>query len=320
MNHSLVEIEKMGRSFSTQDIRAQDSFDYWNGIVENTYASSSINKNLTEGEFGGDLSVKSLGSSALITRIKSTPIEYQETALGQRTEDYFICLSLCPRALLSQNGLSSVQLENDIVAYDNNLPFCYSFPEGDNQIVISVPQAVLIQQFSNIKPYLNKTLNSKSQLAKLLTTMIQQAWEMEELEDVFGDRVLIAILTILKTAFEANEPSSVQKVQQYKVDKLILAKDFILANLADSELNVERISQQLHMSARTLSRLFARDNTSVIRWLWQQRLKACHRALLSKLDLPISKIAYDYGFSNLPHFNKLFKEEYGITPSDLRQQ
>lgn len=43
----------MGRSFSTQDIRAQDGFDYWNEIVENTYtyASSSINKNLTKGEF-----------------------------------------------------------------------------------------------------------------------------------------------------------------------------------------------------------------------------------------------------------------------------
>ena len=36
----------MGRSYSTQDIRAQDSFDYWNEIVENTYASSSANKNL----------------------------------------------------------------------------------------------------------------------------------------------------------------------------------------------------------------------------------------------------------------------------------
>ncbi|MFC3902107.1 transcriptional regulator, AraC family [Acinetobacter marinus] len=315
----------MGRSYSTQDIRAQDitaqdRFDYWKDVVESTYASSSTNKQLNEGEFAGELSVKSLGSSALITRIQSTPIEYQETILGQRTEDYFICLSLCPRALLSQNGLSSVQLEKDIVVYDNNLPFCYAFPEGDNQIVISVPHAVLSQHFPEVQSYLNQTLHRKTPLSTLLVTMIQSTWETEELEDVFGDRVLITLLHLLRTAFEANEPSSIQAVQQYKFDKLALAKEFILANLVDSELNVEKISQQLHISARTLSRLFARENTTVMRWLWQQRLNACHRALLMKTNLPISKIAYDYGFSNLSHFNKLFKEEYGITPSDLRQQ
>ncbi|WP_323877444.1 AraC family transcriptional regulator [Aeromonas caviae] len=310
----------MGRSYSTQDVRAQDSFDYWNELVENTYASSSENKNLTEGHFDGELSVKSLGSSALITRIKSTPMEYKETYSGKRTDDYFLCLSLCPQALLTQNGMSSIQLENDIVVYDNNLPFNYLFPDGDNQIVISVPHVVMRQHIPGIKNYLNKTLNGTSPLGKLITTMIQETWELDELEEVYGDRVLSTILTLLNIAFDAAEPTSIKAVKNYKRDKLALAKEYIQANLGDSTLTVEKISQQLHMSARTLSRLFTRENSSMMRWLWLQRLKACHRALLFKPELPISEIAYEYGFSNLSHFNKLFKETYNMTPSDLRHK
>ena len=35
--------------------------------------------------------------------------------------------------------------------------------------------------------------------------------------------------------------------------------------------------------------------------------------------LLISTIAYDIGFSDLSHFNRAFRERYGMTPSDARQ-
>ncbi|KFZ38700.1 AraC family transcriptional regulator [Shewanella mangrovi] len=310
----------MSRSYSTQDVRAQESFDYWQDLVENTYVSSTNNKNLTEGKFSGELKVKSLGARALITRIKSTPMEYRETLEGKRTDDYFICLSLCPKAHLSQNDQTSTQLAGDIVLYDNRLPFCYSFPEGDNQIVISLPHAVLTEQLPDVELYLNKTLSSCSPLGRFVGTMIQQAWENDELEEIFGDQILNAILALLKAAYHAATPSTLGEVQQYRRDTLTLAKQYIQNHLGETSLSVETISLQLHMSARTLSRLFSRDNTSVMRWVWQQRLQACHRVLLSQQDTPISDIAYQFGFSNLSHFNKLFKDKYGITPTELRQQ
>lgn len=310
----------MGRSYSTQDVRAQETFDYWQSLVENTYVSSTNNKNLTEGDFSGELAVKSLGKSALISRIRSTPLEYQETSDGKRTDDYFICLSLCPKAHLSQGGQISTQLEGDIVIYDNRLPFCYSFPEGDNQIVIALPHSVFTKQIPDIELYLNKTLRSSSPLGKFVGTMIEQAWESDEMEEIFGDQIMTAILTLLKTAYQADAPSTSREVQRYRRDTLTLAKQYIQTHLGDTSLSVETISQQLHMSARTLSRLFSRDNTSVMRWVWQQRLQACHRMLLSQKDTAISDIAYQFGFSNLPHFNKLFKEKYGLTPTELRQQ
>lgn len=43
----------MGRSYSTRDVRAQESFEYWQNLVGSTYSAFTKNKNLTEGDFQG---------------------------------------------------------------------------------------------------------------------------------------------------------------------------------------------------------------------------------------------------------------------------
>lgn len=309
----------MGRSYSTRDVRAQESFEYWQNLVGSTYSAFTRNTNLTEGDFQGELSVKSLGRSALLTRIFSTPMEYHEKEEASYTDDYFICLSLCPYAQLTQNGTTTEQFSGDMVIYDNNQPFSYRFPEGDNQIVISVPHIVFNAKVNNAETLLNKTLKCGSPLGRFVGSMIQQAWETEEQEDIFGDKMLSAILTMLRSAFEAASPEGNHAVQRDKKDSLTLVQQFIIEHIGDHYLSVESISQQFHMSSRTLSRLFSKENTSVMRWVWQQRIKVSYKLIMTNKDVPISEIAHQNGFSNISHFNKMFKETYGLTPSQLRQ-
>ncbi|MFZ6040216.1 helix-turn-helix domain-containing protein [Vibrio natriegens] len=309
----------MGRSYSTRDVRAQESFEYWQNLVGSTYSAFTKNKNLTEGDFQGELSVKSLGRSALITRIRSTPMEYHEMEEASYTDDYFICLSLCPYAQLTQNNTTTEQLAGDIVVYDNNQPFSYRFPQGDNQIVISVPHSVFNVKVNSSERLLNKTLKSESPLGRFVGSMIEQAWESEEQEDIFGDKMLSAILSMLSSAFEAVSPEGNRAVQRDKKDNLTLVQQYVIDHIGEHSLSVESISQQFHMSSRTLSRLFSKENTSVMKWVWQQRIKASYKLIMTNSDIPISEIAHQHGFSNISHFSKMFKETYGVTPSQLRQ-
>ncbi|EKO3909581.1 helix-turn-helix domain-containing protein [Vibrio fluvialis] len=309
----------MSRSYSTRDVRAQESFEYWQSLVGSTYSAVTKNTNLTEGDFQGELAVKSLGRSALITRIHSTPMEYHETEEASYTDDYFICLSLCPYAQLTQNNTTTEQSYGDIVVYDNNQPFSYRFPQGDNQIVISVPHLVFNASVNSAEFLLNKTLKRDSPLGRFVGSMIEQAWESEEQEDIVGDKMLFAILSMLGSAFEVASPEGDRAIQRDKKDNLTLVQQFIIDNIGDSSLSVESISQQFHMSSRTLSRLFSKEKTSVMRWVWQQRIKASYKWVMTKPDVPISDIAHHHGFSNISHFSKMFKETYGVTPSQLRQ-
>ena len=48
------------------------------------------------------------------------------------------------------------------------------------------------------------------------------------------------------------------------------------------------------------------------------RLSQASRLLLADTDEPIMDIARRCGFNSIPHFNRVFKKKYGITPSALR--
>ena len=96
-----------------------------------------------------------------------------------------------------------------------------------------------------------------------------------------------------------------------------MVKQFILANLEQTELTVEKISSATHVTPRTLSRLFATENTTIIRWLWQQRLCASHQALIAGRFNQVSEAALSFGFTNLSHFSRAFKQAYGMSPQQL---
>jgi len=51
--------------------------------------------------------------------------------------------------------------------------------------------------------------------------------------------------------------------------------------------------------------------------LWQQRLSTCHDALLRGQFRQVSEAALSFGFSNLSHFSKVFKNAYGMSPQQL---
>ena len=97
-------------------------------------------------------------------------------------------------------------------------------------------------------------------------------------------------------------------------------KQFLLRNLDQTDLTVQSISAAVHVSPRTLNRLFAAEGTTVIRWLWQQRLSASHAVLIKGQIKQVSQVALSFCFTNLSHFSRAFKQAYGLSPQQLLRQ
>ena len=55
------------------------------------------------------------------------------------------------------------------------------------------------------------------------------------------------------------------------------------------------------------------------RWLLQKRLEAASR-LLKQSDKLVADAAFESGFQNIAHFNRVFKQHYGISPLQYRKQ
>ena len=87
--------------------------------------------------------------------------------------------------------------------------------------------------------------------------------------------------------------------------------------MSDSDLNVETIGAELGLSRVQLYRkVKALTGQSPVELLRTARLQK-GRQLLQASGKTISEVAYEVGFTAPSYFTKCFKDEFGISPSDL---
>ena len=98
---------------------------------------------------------------------------------------------------------------------------------------------------------------------------------------------------------------------------LIKFRDFVEKNMADSDLSVETIGAELGLSRVQLYRkVKALTGQSPVELLRTARLQK-GRELLQTTNKNVSEVAYEVGFTAPSYFTKCFKDEFGISPSDL---
>jgi ABC-type sugar transport system substrate-binding protein/DNA-binding response OmpR family regulator len=131
----------------------------------------------------------------------------------------------------------------------------------------------------------------------------------------------------LKDLFGNEEPQvglieepQIEEPQKKEDTFMIKFRDFIEQNMSDSELGVENIGAELGLSRVQLYRkVKALTGQSPVELLRTARLHKARR-LLQGSDKSISEVAYEVGFTAPSYFTKCFKDEFGVSPSDLTSQ
>ena len=131
----------------------------------------------------------------------------------------------------------------------------------------------------------------------------------------------------LKGLFRSEEEKEVKEVHltevpieesQKKEDTFMIKfREFIERNMSDSDLGVETIGAELGLSRVQLYRkVKALTGQSPVELLRTARLHKARR-LLQESGKSISEVAYEVGFTAPSYFTKCFRDEFGISPSDL---
>ena len=125
---------------------------------------------------------------------------------------------------------------------------------------------------------------------------------------------------MLRDLFEGKaQAESTPVMNPRDVDFLNKFKEYIEEHLEEADFNVESLSEKMFLSRSQLYlKVKALTGMSPIEHLRSARMKRAHHLLLTT-GLSISEIAYSVGFTLPNHFSKIFHQEYGITPSQLRK-
>ena len=94
----------------------------------------------------------------------------------------------------------------------------------------------------------------------------------------------------------------------------------IRAEYADPEISPTRIAARLRISTRYLHKLLHETGSSFSERVQELRLEKAFALLSGKTRATrkVHEAAYDAGFSDLSHFNRVFRRRYGLTPTAAR--
>lgn len=94
----------------------------------------------------------------------------------------------------------------------------------------------------------------------------------------------------------------------------------IIESKVQSNLKLGEIAFLCNMSLSTFKRHFTSEyKTSPGKWLQERRLETAKK-LLEKGELKSSDIYLDFGYNNLSNFSIAFKNKYGFSPKNLKNQ
>ena len=104
-----------------------------------------------------------------------------------------------------------------------------------------------------------------------------------------------------------------------KLSPLDRAIDYMETHL-DQQQCLQLAASHAGITQQHLGRLFKKNFTlTPARWLWKTRAERA-ADFLQYSGLPIATIAEQCGFQSLPHFSRIFKQQYQVSPTDFRKQ
>ncbi len=159
-------------------------------------------------------------------------------------------------------------------------------------------------------PFTLKTTDRLAQLMELGLQPIRKGnHESTELKNALGRAIFLEYFNQAKLILDEKPlPDLVKRVKTY-----------IEEHYTD-DCNAKSIAEYAGVTPRYLLKLFRKHvDSSPVDYLWQLRMKKAVR-LLTYQGLTVSEIAYQCGFKNPFHFSRYVKQQYGVSPTELRKQ
>ena len=144
----------------------------------------------------------------------------------------------------------------------------------------------------------------------------------QQLERAGLDQCILRLLVLLLCSEPLETPPPAAPLARHGRDEVfddLLV--WILANL-HRPIRLEDLARQSCYSARSLCNFFhERFQCGPVQWIRRQRLLAARQRLLQPVaGDTVSKVATEFGYSNLAQFSRDFQRQFQINPSQLLRE
>jgi AraC-like DNA-binding protein len=239
-------------------------------------------------------------------------------------ESFKIDVQVRGRTLFAQGGRDVALAPGDLTLVDLSRPSRVRSGSNWQEVVaVRFPHAALPLRHDELARLTAVPISGQSGLGSAISSLARHlGTQLDGSGATDGARLAAALIDLLTVALaERLDRGAAVPGPARKRALLVTVQTFIERHLMDARLSPGAIAAAHHISVRALHKLFEGQGTSVGRWIRERRLERCRRELLdpARTDLPVSAIAFGWGFADAAHFSRVFKDAYGQPPGEYRR-
>jgi len=245
-------------------------------------------------------------------------------ALIQQSNDniFFIGFMLAGDATLSQDDHRAELHPGDIAILDSSRAYFIDVPRSFDALWVSVPRYRLEGRLHSLSEIMAQRIDGSTGVGHVASSMLSAALdEAPHMQASEANRIANHLLDLLGLILaDRTEDKRSDRATSYSTSMLRRVQEYVEKNLDDEILSPEQVASAQNVSMRYINKLFAREGTSIARWIRIRRLERCRIDLESPdhSNQSISDIAYSHGFGNISSFNRAFRSHFGLSPRTLR--
>lgn len=293
-----------------------ERFDVFRQVVDNVFCPMQIEADrAARGSFEATIEAADLGNVHVV-RVSTSPVAVRRRAQDiARIDDppYLVKFQLKGESFWSQRGREVHAREGDFIICSTAEPYSLTFRGPYEMPVLVVPQSVMRRLTPDPDRFLGVRMSGEDADCGLLSSFVGQVVaRMNKLPEQMARRLEGNVLDLLGgvLAARAHRRSMTRSQQVAQI------KAYIADHLRDHRLTPAVIAHAFSVSTRHVHALFEPEGISVGKYIRSLRVAGCRRTLENTVSAQwsLTDIALSWGFYDLSHMTRCFREEFGAPP------
>ena len=238
--------------------------------------------------------------------------------------DYYLLIYQARgRSEILQSGQSTVLSPGDMTLVRSGEPLEFIHRGLIRHLSFHLPGDVVRKAFGPSEVPVARRLSSHNALGSLLAGLVQQVHcRSTELSAIHSSALAEAMAALLVPLLKQHECGAVRDAVAEELEAVTATnvRRFVDANLRNPNISPRSIARALGCSVRHVHRAFETSGTTISNYIRTRRLESCGRELKDPAYMreTVTEIAFRWGFAEVSHFSRSFKEHFGLSPREYR--
>jgi AraC-like DNA-binding protein len=235
---------------------------------------------------------------------------------------FFLALQLEGTSVHRQDERDAKLSPGDFTICASTRAYAVTWPVPGRCLVIVIPDNLMRRHLTCPDDVVAVRMAGSRGMTGVLSDFIKSFWDcrVDAAEPAVALRMSYTLLDLIAAAYSVSPHARHEQSSLVAAHRVRIA-GYIEAHLRDPNLNPTTLARACKITVRYLHHLFTAESETVTQYIQRRRLEECARALIDApvRDRLVTEIAFDYGFNSLTHFGRVFRNQFGLTPSEYRR-